>query len=237
VPADIILYALIAAGLVFWLKSLLGTKHGEERERQNPFTAAPVETAKRDQAAVIDAEEIIETGFNMLPRGASIENKTAELALEDLAKRDKNFDLAQFITNAQDAFALIVESFAKGDREMLKDLLSDKVYASFDAALTDRDSKGETVETEVHAIRKADVTEVRIEGNTASVTIRFTVDETCVIRNKDGIVLGGDPDRITEMKDVWTFARDIKSKDPRWLVTETRDGDLEEHKTPLPEAG
>src|SRR5690606_39836599 len=70
----------------------------------------------------------------------------------------------------------------------------------------------------------------------AYITIRFIADETCVVRDKDGVILSGDPDRITEMNDIWTFVRDIKDRDPRWLVQETRDGDvIEESSTPLPE--
>ena len=49
-------------------------------------------------------------------------------------------------------------------------------------------------------------------------------------------VLPTDPDRITEMADLWTFGRKLKSKDPTWLIYETQDGEPEDHKTPLPDA-
>ena len=39
------------------------------------------------------------------------------------------------------------------------------------------------------------------------------------------------------MTDVWTFTRDVKSSDPRWLVSETRDDVKEADGLTLPEAG
>ena len=70
----------------------------------------------------------------------------------------------------------------------------------------------------------------------AYITVQFTADETCVIRNSDDVVISGDPDRITEMCDIWVFAKDMKSKDPVWQLVETRDGEPEDHKTPVPDA-
>lgn len=237
-PVDILLYALVAAGLVFWLRSVIGTRHGDERERPNPFTSAPAEKPAfegTDNAKTLDLPAI--TDGMAMPRNSSISNAMSEQGLEDIARADRSFDPVSFITAAQEAFAIVVEAFAKGDRDTLRDLLADPVYAAFDGALKDRDRKGETVSTEIHAVRRADITDARlINKRDAFITIRFTADETCVIKDKDGKILSGDPDRITEMVDVWTFLRDIKSRDPRWLLCETRDGDVvEEHKTPLPD--
>lgn len=236
-PVDILLYALVAAGLVFWLRSVIGTRHGDERERPNPFTSAPAEKPAfegTDAAKTLDLPAIADTG--MMPRNASITNAASEMGLEDIARADRSFDPVSFITAAQEAFAIVVEAFAKGDRETLRDLLADPVYSAFDAALRDREKKGETVSTEIHAVRHADITDARLTGKDAYITIRFTADETCVIRNANGAILSGDPDRITEMVDLWTFTRNVKSRDPRWLLCETRDGDVvEDHKTPMPD--
>lgn len=238
-PVDILLYALVAAGLVFWLRSVIGTRHGDERERPNPFTSAPKEKPAyegTDGAKTLDMPAI--TDGAMMPRNASITNATSEMGLEDIARADRTFDPVSFITAAQEAFAIVVEAFAKGDRETLRDLLAEPVFNAFDGAIKAREKSGETVTTEIHAVRHADITDARlVNKRDAYITIRFTADETCVIKDKDGRILSGDPDRITEMVDVWTFLRDVKSRDPRWLLCETRDGDIvEEHKTPVPDA-
>ena len=47
--ADILLYALVAAGLVFWLRNILGTRHGDERQRSNPFSSETAESQETEQ--------------------------------------------------------------------------------------------------------------------------------------------------------------------------------------------
>lgn len=235
----LILYAIVAAGLVFWLRSLLGTRSGDERERPNPFTAPPPEI--KPAAAGQQADDGIITlplaeNRPALPRNVTIANEAVERALFEIARQDPDFDVAKFSMGAQDAFAIIVESFAAGDRDTLKNLLEIQVYDAFNAALATREESGETMNTEIHAVRKAEILDAKIDGRVSYVTMRFIADETCVIRGKDGTILSGDPDRITEMNDIWTFSRTIRSKDPRWLLHQTRDGDVaEEHKTPVPD--
>jgi predicted lipid-binding transport protein (Tim44 family) len=243
-PVDLILYALVAAGLVLWLKNLLGTRTGEERERPNPFTA-PVKTADAKPetpllaAAMKDSENTMDPVSGpayALPRHVTVQPRAQE-GLGDILDRDSSFDPGAFVLAAQDAFVIIVEAFAAGDKDTLKNLLTDKVFASFESAVNDRAARGEKISTEIHAIRRADVMDAKLQGRDASITLKFTADETCVIRDSADNILGGHPDRVTEMVDIWTFTRDIKSRDPRWLVSETRDGDVEDHKTPVPDAG
>lgn len=245
---DLVIYAVVAAGLVFWLKSVLGTRHGDERERPNPFTAQPDQST--DQQKEIQQkegkgekafsfgffeEEEIEERKPALPGNFNVENKTAENALADIERIDPSFELGSFADGAQDAFVLIVESFAKGHRDVLKDLLAENVYEAFDGAITQREKRGETVETQVHAVKAMDLIEVRTFGSTAYMTIRFKAEETCVIKDSEGIILSGDPERTTQMIDVWVFTKDLKSPHPAWYLHETRDDEAEDHKTPLPE--
>lgn len=235
----LILYAIVAAGLVFWLRSLLGTRNGDERQRPNPFTAPPPETSTQQAAPQIEdgvttlplAEE-----KPVLPRNVTISSDNTERALLDIIRQNSEFDLTKFSMGAQDAFVIIVESFAAADRDTLKGLLEPQVYDAFNQALAMREQNGESMATEIHAVRKVEIMDAKIDGRVSYVTLRFIADETCVIRAKDGTIISGDPDRITEMNDIWTFSRLVRSRDPRWLLHETRDGDVkEDHKTPVPD--
>ncbi len=243
--AELLLYALIAAGLVFWLRSILGTRHGDERERPNPFTIQP------DKQADIDGVKPVPSAFSadddmplsidtrpVLPRNVSVEGGIAtEDGLAMIGHQMRDFDIATFAQGAQDAFAIIVEAFAQGDRDTLQNLLTPHVYAAFDHALKQREQSGESVSTEIHSVRRAEIMGAEVVDGEARVTMRFIADETCVVRDKDGAILSGDPDRITEMNDIWTFARPLKSRDPRWLLHETRDGDVkEQERTPVPDS-
>lgn len=233
IPVDIILYAIIAVGLVLWLRSLLGTRSGTERQRPNPFTA---------EAAALRAAEA-ETPIHDILAAKAPEVVTPlwpapiQSGFDAITKRDPSFRSDQFIENAKDAFAIVVTAFAEGDKETLADLLSPAVYKSFEQAIDARQAAGETVTTEVHAVRGADVIAVE-GGQKARITLRFKADETYSVTNAQGQVISGHPTRVTQMTDVWTFARDVSSSDPRWLVVQTRDDVVEDTgKTPMPDAG
>ena len=238
--AELIVYALVAAGLVFWLRSVLGTKHGEEQDRYSMFVA---EQEKAEQAVIEEKNSSNEAGpedaitsLAQSPRkNYAIDNKTTENGLIEIIRADKDFDIDFFMQGAQDAFAMIVEYFAKGDREALKDLLAPIVYDAFEKAITQREERGETEETEVHAVRKALAVFARLEGKKAMITMRFIADETTVTRDKNGEVIAGNPDKTVEMQDIWTFSRDIKSKNPAWMVVETR-SDFDEDNDRIPDS-
>ncbi len=237
-PADLIVYALVAAGLVAWLRSVLGTRHGEERERSNPFLGPDsqehnAEAPMESEHAVGPEEQII--ALAQKPRrNYGVDNKTAENGLLDIVKTDKTFDVDFFMEGSQDAFAMIVESFAEGDLETLQNLLSPQVYNAFEKAVLERQKRKETEVTDVHAIRKAMITGARLDGKIAYITVHFIAEETTVTRDENGEIIAGNPDKTIEMQDIWTFGRDVKSKDPSWLLYETR-GDFDEDNDRIPD--
>lgn len=242
-PADLLLFALIAAGLIFWLRSILGTRSDDDLGPRSSSLLSDEEKQRiekimnndEQEASVVPLGNSMQAHFN-LPRYASIEDKTTENRLEDYLKVDKNLDLGHFVEGAKGAFSLIVESFAEGDRETLKDLLSDSVYSAFDQAITEREKTGESFQTDIHTVRKVDIVEANLKGDMLYLAVRFTADETYVIRDKDGEIISGDPDQVTEMRDVWVFGREVNSDDPAWLVYETREGGEEEGQSPMPDA-
>jgi predicted lipid-binding transport protein (Tim44 family) len=249
--ADLIVYAIVAAALVFWLKSILGTKNGEERERDNPFAPKndnrPGAGAPNDGPPLPDLAHapiaMRDTGPDPLKINKAtlmsrvrIETPGAEAGLRTVAAAMPGFTLEKFLDGAEYAFELIVTSFAKGDRTTLKSLLAPSVYNDFDAAITDRAARGETVETKIEAVRGMDLISATLKGQTAFISLRFTAQETCIIRDASGAITAGSPDQATTMIDIWTFGRDVSSNDPTWFLYETRDERAEPHKTPVPES-
>lgn len=228
---DLLIYAILAAVLVVWLRNILGTRDSDEQQRPNPYVDAENKTKN---IVGLDGQPFVVETENALKKLDVSDELIA--AAEQLNRSMRDFDALKFVENAKDAFVMVVEAFAKGEKDVLEMLLAPGVYKSFEAALNERENKGETVSTEIHAIRKADLVDIQQKDGMAYVSIRFTADETCVIRDKDEKILSGDPERITEMVDVWTFGRKIKSKEPTWLLYETRDDEVEDHKTPIPDA-
>lgn len=238
-PADLIVYGVIAAGLVFWLRSILGTRHGDERERPNPLTGAPASpnaepvdvigvNARHEQKDVSPASRIAEIAS--APKGAfSIDNKNAENGLLEIARSEKSFDIDFFGQAVQDVFVMVVEAFAKGDRDTLQDLLRKDVYEAFENAIRERESAGDVLISEIHAIRKAQIISAMVQGKKAFVTVRFVADETRILKDSEGNTLSGNPEKVTEMIDIWTFSHDLGGKDPRWLLVETRSDEPNEN--------
>ncbi|MFN3826336.1 MAG: Tim44/TimA family putative adaptor protein [Micavibrio sp.] len=244
-PADLLIYAIVAAGLVFWLRNILGTRHGDERDRPNPFTRPPEEVnrpqATREQPAMADTGMGIAPGF--APETPLVLDKNMALAagveasLREIAKVDRTFDPLSFLRGAQDAFVMIVEAFARGDRDTLKPLLAEPVYKAFLGVITERENTGQKASVEIHAIRKLEIVSARLERRDAFVTVRFVADETNVLRDAADMIIHGNPDRVTETIDIWTFVRDTRSREPGWLLIETNDEDAkqQDHKT-VPDA-
>ncbi len=233
-PADILIYAIIAAGLVFWLRNILGTRHGDERERPNPFTSHSDSLGNKQTEpdmpgaapGLIPGQEAdLSAG---LDRHMEIAGAAVEEDLHQIARSDRTFSLPFFMRGAQDAFVIVIEAFAAGDKDTLKDLLSPAVYSAFEGAIDRREKHGETAQIEIHSIRRTEVLAAQIRDKVAYITVRFTADETSIVRDKDGKVTTGDPERVTETIDIWTFGRPLKSASPAWLVYETREDEDDE---------
>jgi predicted lipid-binding transport protein (Tim44 family) len=144
--------------------------------------------------------------------------------LDAIAREDRTFDGKHFIAGARTAYEMIVTAYAEGDRRPLKNLLSRDVYDGFEAAIRDREARGETSESRFVSIDKSDITDADLRGKTAQVTIRFVSQLVSVTRDRNGAVIDGNPDKVTDVTDVWTFARDLSSRDPNWKLVATEAG-------------
>ncbi len=240
-PADIILYALIAAGLIFWLNNILGNKNGNESDRPTSFSSdeksePPLKPIINDKSEnVVSLNTSVGDQF-ALPRHVNIENKTTENMLLELAEEHDNFDLEHFTGGVADAFAIVVESFADGDKETLKELLDKPVYKAFASEIDARKKRKESVTTQIQSVRQVSLIEAKSKKDIIYLTARITAQEICVIRDDKDEIISGNPDKVTEMVDVWVFGFDTKTEGPEWLVYETRDDEIEDHKTPLPDS-
>ena len=85
-------------------------------------------------------------------------------------------------------------------------------------------SKGETVESRFVAIEKSDITGAELRNRVAQITVRFVSQLISVTHDKAGTVIEGNPEKVTDVTDVWTFARDLSSRDPNWKLVATEAG-------------
>lgn len=213
---EIVIFAMIAAFLVYRLRSVLGRRTGEERQRPNPFTVQP---GRPDNVVTLP-----DRGRPRPDAAPTDPDEPMSLAasLAQIKSADPSFDEKHFLQGARAAFQMIVEAFARGDTATLRPLLSDEVYDNFARAVRERQAAGQTLETRIDQIREADVVDARLEGGrNAVVTIKLVSDQMNVVRDRNGAVVDGDPNAAVEAVDVWTFARNIRARDPNWALVET----------------
>ncbi|MBU6474337.1 MAG: 39S ribosomal protein L45 [Alphaproteobacteria bacterium] len=212
---DILIFAVIAAILIYRLNAVLGTRNGDEPSRKNPFDepSRPLDAPPRTGAF---------TGATPMPKPApqpaAPVDPAADAAglvsegLKEIASADRAFDAARFIGGAEYAFNLIVDAYARGDRAALKPLLSPKLYAGFDSGIAARETAGAPAAGAVsRSIKSAQITEAHLGGTMAYVTVEFHVAQTSPN--------AAAPEDVT---DIWTFTRDTRSSDPNWILIETR---------------
>lgn len=220
---EIVIFAMIAAFLVYRLRSVLGRRTGEERQRSNPFTSAPG-AAKPDN--VVPLPERNRTRPDVAPGGdvvPSDEPLSLAASIDQIRAADPTFDEKHFLEGSKAAFAMIVDAFARGDTATLRPLLADDVYDSFAQVIRDRQAAGEQHEARIEQVREAEVVEAKLDaGRTARVTVRLVSDQVNVVRDRNGAVVDGDPKALVENTDVWTFARNLRSRDPNWALVEVR---------------
>lgn len=239
--AELLLYALIAGGLIFWLYNILGTRSDDDLERPSKFSFD--ESAdkllggeeKQSKNNIVSLNELTGAAGFILPRNVRIDNKTTENFLQDFVKDNTTVDISHFAQNLENAFVMIIEAYADGDLDTLEMLLAHTVFEAFNGAIEEREKRGERVETQVKSVEKIDIIGAELADNDFNMTVRFTAREICVIRDKDGNITSGAEEKVTEMVDVWVFSKDISSDGPEWYLVETRDDEVEDHKTPVPD--
>lgn len=215
---EIILYAAIATVICAMLFSVLGKNvgHGPESAVDpTKFMAKPDD----EKPAMIDPVE--DTG-----------------EFPDIAKIrafDPNFSLKQFLDQAQGAYAIILESFAEADRDLLAELLTDKVYEVYDAAITDREVNNLTQITDLARIFHSEVTEVSCPDKLARISVKFETELASALKDADGNVVQGDPDMLSHSSEIWSFERNLADKNPNWLLADVAPSDTDMDADPTPD--
>lgn len=236
-----IIFLALAVFIFFRLRGVLGQRTGRERPPYDPYSSqdqnrpnrpegdnvvplpgrAPPPPAQIEPRSVDDEDE---TPPVYRWEGIAAEGSPTANALDQIRTVESDFDVKHFLSGSRAAYEMIVTAFAEGDRKMLKDLLAKDVYDGFAAAIAERESRGETMETRFVAIEKADLEEATVRGRSAQLTVRFVSQLISVTRDRAGNVVDGSPDTVGDVTDVWTFARDLGTQDPNWKLVATEAG-------------
>ena len=215
---EIIFFAMVAVFIILRLRSALGRRTGNEPPATKPFVHGRSRQDDEDNVVSLPDRQ---RGEESAP-DVDVPLGTASGGVREICAMDPNFQPDQFADGARTAYDMVLTSFASGDVDTLRALLDDDVYTNFQRAITDRDNRGETLETTLVAVKSGDIVEARAVGRMAEVTIKFVAELVNVTRDKDGEVTSGDVRGIQNTTDFWTFARDVQSSDPNWKLIATR---------------
>ena len=225
-----ILLLAVAVLIFLKLRSVLGQRTGRERPPYDPYSAPDtVRNSSGEKVVTLPqrASEPARPEAAERPErydGFTAAGSPVAKGLDAITAADKTFDVKQFIAGARAAYEMIVTAYAVGDRRSLKNLLAREVYDGFEAVIREREARGETVETRFISIDTTEITNAELRGKMAQVTLRFVSQLVSATRNRNGNVIDGSPDAVTNVTDVWTFAREVTSRDPNWNLVATEGG-------------
>lgn len=227
---SLIIIAFVAGFIILQLRRTLGRRDGydgkDEDRNKNPFQE---DRSKNTPEA--DNIVPIRDGINTDTREEKVVSKTADIgvspssphygALEKINDFDRSFTLPSFFDGAEYAYGMILNAFWTGDIKTLKQFLSKDVCMEFDNAIKAMKEEGRVFENNLADVEKIELVDASIDGSMAELTVRFNSHMTIVIKDHDGNIIDGDAENVAPIIDIWTFCRDVKRKDPNWILVST----------------
>jgi len=210
----IVILALVAVFVGLRLYSVLGERTGHE---QQPILKPA------DPDARVDPRPAVPTNT---PTGSTDGADMAYLptagpGVRAILATDPSFDVAHFLEGAQAAYRMILEAFWSADLEAMRPHVDGDVYKTFADAVAEREKQGLKLDNRLVQIEQAVIAEAALEKTAAVITVRFEADIAAVTRNREGEVVAGSLSDAVQTRDLWTFRRDLATRDPNWVLIET----------------
>jgi predicted lipid-binding transport protein (Tim44 family) len=204
----VLIFAALAAFVIFKLISVLGTRDGHEQRHdvKGLQRASSAETSAPAQPEIDEPQ----------PRLAAVSP-----AAEPLREVDPQFDERGFLEGAKSAYEMIVEAFAAGDLKSIRRYLATPVYEAFKGAVVAREAAEHNADLKFVGIDSAKIVEARVEDGEMIAVIDFASNQVRATTDKAGVVVDGDPNRIDLVRDRWSFSRKVKANDPNWILIAT----------------
>lgn len=187
-----IILAALAAVILYQLYATLGRRVG--RQPEDAPAVVPASAPQHDLKTVEAPPEVLS-------------------GVAALRARQGDFDIGHFLSGARQAYEMIVKAFAAGDRETLRPLLSSDVMTNFETAIAAREAQNRTEKAEFLVTPRTDLDSVTVEGDVAKAVVRILAEIRTRSTSAEGEAVD---DRRTA--DLWTFQRDLKSKNPNWTL-------------------
>jgi len=223
ISPDLIFFVLVAAFLIIRLRSVLGRRTGNEKKPKDIFmyhdTSLGVGKKK-----FINEKQSIKNKFHDKLFTEKKDNLNKNTALEKIYYFDKNFSPKKFLLGAKIAFKTIIQSYAKGEINKIKHLLSTNVFSIFSKEIKSRTKQKYILEHTLVSIKSADIENINFKSNIADIVVKFVSEQVNLLKNKKGKILKGNDEYIEDHTNYWTFSKDLKSSNPNWKLVVTKAG-------------
>nr|WP_306269688.1 Tim44/TimA family putative adaptor protein [Pararhizobium sp. IMCC3301] len=223
-----LIFVAIAVFFFLRLRGVLGKRTGQERRPYDPYADKPKTGQKSSNDNVINLPKRSDGQDDTQKQiDEEVDPKTVALnkLIAPVLAVDPDFDPKEFVAGARVAYEMIVTAYAAGNRTQLKPLLSSEVYDGFEEAIAERESRSEAVDFTFVGIEKARIVGAEGDETELRLTIRFVSELISATRNQAGDVIDGSSSKVTEVTDIWTFARDPRERDPNWRLVATEAAD------------
>jgi predicted lipid-binding transport protein (Tim44 family) len=210
----IVILALVALFIGLRLYSVLGERTGHE---QQPILK-PADPDARVEPRVSQPSVTTTTTTDA---GDMAYVPTAGPGVRAILAADPAFDVARFLEGAKAAYRMILEAFWKGDLAEVRSHVDDHVFQTFNEAVAQRNKDGLALDNRLVAIEQAVIAEAAVDRSLAVLTVRFEADIAAVTRNAEREVVAGSLSDAVQTRDLWTFRRDLSTRDPNWVLIET----------------
>tara|TARA_X000000368_G_scaffold99557_1_gene76679 strand:- start:84 stop:704 length:621 start_codon:yes stop_codon:yes gene_type:complete len=188
---DIILLGMIAGFIILRLRNILGRKTGHESKIHPGFA---------------------ERKFNVPNNNV----KNYKENLDILEGQEKK----EFLKGAEIAYETILTSFAKGDSNKLKSLLTPDMATNFDQAIKARNKENIKSDFTFIGVKESRVEKYEKIRNELFASVKFVSEVISVKKDQDDKIIEGNPDKIKQVIDTWKFTRNILKKGPNWYLSE-----------------
>ncbi|MBE7732623.1 Tim44/TimA family putative adaptor protein [Devosia faecipullorum] len=224
---------VVAIFVLFRLRSVLGTRTGNERPPVDRSRSTPAEKNANADDTVVPlrprptiAQPDLDDERRARKLEAEIEQAAAgnaQLAegLREVAEADPTFTPKSFLDGAKQAYEMVVTGFAEGDRQTLRNLLDKEVFDGFQRAIAEREAAGHKVDFTFVGLPRIAIVDAEYDKKNIAVTVDFHAEVVSATRDNDGNLVEGNADQVQIIADEWTFARNPKSRDPNWKVVTT----------------
>ncbi len=218
---DIIIFAALTIFIFYKLRENLGKISDEEKER----------ITKQRQEQIAKLQEKIVKQIEAVAITQDQQNHESNKVLENLDEnlkqtlnkifQDCKISAEFFINGAKSCFEMVIKAFSTQDLDTLKFLLSDKIFENFKNVVEDRKKQEKILNSNIISIEKCEILSASISQNIAYITVKFTSKQINYFTNNNGEIIEGKKDEISELKDVWTFKKDLLVNDPNWKISAT----------------